>query len=129
MGLGGHDYSHDGGRRFFCCFGGQRYYMACHRVLEGDKYDKESSKLMFHNNPRYRGENFDCEHFVDEKFCLYYKDDCDGMKNWMLFIEKQKDENYFTPVFHRIKCSNFIMENAGNNFFYIKDTHIMFICI
>ena len=122
MGGGGHDYSKDEGTRFFCYYNGQRYYMACHRFFEADKYDTESSKLIFHTNPRYLGENFFCEYFAKKRFCIYYKDNTDGMKNWMLFIVKQQKGNYFTPVFNKNKCSMFILENAGKNYFYIKET-------
>ena len=118
---GAHDYSKDEGRRFFCRYNGKKYYMACHKFYENDIYDKESTKIIFHTNHTLYGENFSYESFENGKFCLYYKDEKDGMKNWMLFIYKQENIDNFTPVFHKNKCSHFIMENAENNYFYIKE--------
>ena len=118
---GTHDYSNDGGRRFFCYNNGTKYYMACNKCHENDKYDEVSTKLMFHSNHRLHGENFNFENFGNERFRLYYKDDRDCMKSWMLFIHKQQDIDNFTPVFHKNNCSEFTFENAGDNYFYIKD--------
>ena len=119
----GYDYSNNGGRRFFCDYKGTRYYMACHKFYKNDIYDEESTKLMFHSNHKLYGENFTVENFENGRFRLYYKDDKDGMKNWMLFIHKQQDVDNFTPVFHKNNCSEFIFEKADetNEYFYIKD--------
>ena len=76
---------------------------------------------MFHSNHKLYGENFNFENFGNGRFRLYYKDNCDGMKSWMLFIQKQQDMDNFTPVFHKNNCSEFILENAGDDYFYIKD--------
>ena len=118
---GTHDYSNDGGRRFFCYNNGTKYYMACNKCYENDKYDEVSTKLMFHSNHKLYGQNFNFENFGNERFRLYYKDDRDCMKSWMLFIHKQQDIDNFTPVFHKNNCSEFTFENVGNGYFYIKD--------
>ncbi len=119
-----HDYSHDGGRRFYCTHNLERYYLACHRWYSCDKFDGDSTLINVHNNPRLYGENFSCDNFENE-FCLYYKDDKDGMKNWMLYIHKQSNNDYYTPIFHRSKCSKFILEydDNDNDSFFIKETH------
>ena len=120
--MGSHNYALDGGRRFFCFYNNQRYYLACHRLYEYDKYDNESTKLNLHNNGKLRGENFSYENFENGKFCLYYKDNDDyEMKNWMLYIHKHQNAEYFTPLFHKNNCSQFILENADNNYVYIKE--------
>ena len=56
--MGSHNYYLDGGRRFFCFYNNQRYYLACHRLYDYDKYDNESTKLNLHNNGTLRGEIF-----------------------------------------------------------------------
>ena len=122
--MGGHDYSQDGGRRFYCLYNETRYYMACHKRYESDIFDQDSAKLIFHSNPKLRGENFGFEIFENGRFRLYYRDGDDyNLKNYMLFIQKQQNVNNFTPVFHKNNCSEFILENAEeNNTYYIKDT-------
>ena len=60
---GTHDYSNDGGRRFFCYNNGTKYYMACNKVHKSDEYDEFSTKLMFHSNSTLYGENFTYENF------------------------------------------------------------------
>ena len=122
--MGGHDYSRDGGRRFYCYYNETRYYMACHKRYESDIFDQESAKLLFHSNHTLRGENFSFESFENGRFRLYYRDGDDyNLKNYMLFIHKQQDMNNFTPVFHKNKCSEFILENTEeNNKYYIKET-------
>ena len=120
MGIG--DQTHDGGRRFYCTYKGNKYYLACHKYYSKDKFDNDSTLLMMHNNHKFYGENFTYE-FFSNGFCLYYKDDKDGMKNWMLYIHKQSNNDYYTPMFHRTKCSKFIFENIDNDFFLIKETH------
>jgi len=118
-----HDYSHDGGRRFYCTYNLERYYLASHRWYSSDKFDDDSTLLIVHNNPKFHGENFTCDNFSSNEFCLYYKDDRDGMKNWMLYIHKQSNDDYFTPIFHRNKCSKFILERVDNeDSFLIKET-------
>ena len=114
------DYSHDGGRRFYCKYIGKKYYLACHRFYSNDKFDSESTLLMAHVDPKFHGENFTYEFFSDE-FCLYYKDDRDGMKNWMLYIHKQSNIEYFTPMFHKTKCSKFVFETLDDGFVLIKE--------
>jgi hypothetical protein len=116
-----HDFSNDGGRRFYCYYNGTKYYMACHNYYKNDKFDEESTKLIFHSNHIFGGENFTYEDFGN-KFRLYYKDDFNGMKSWMLFIHKQQNIDNFTPVFHKNNCSEFIFEKACDDYFYIKDT-------
>ena len=70
----------------------------------------------------YAVKNFSYENFGNGKFCLYYKDNDDyKMKNWMLYIHKDQNAEYFTPLFHKKNCSQFILENADNNFVYIKE--------
>ncbi len=88
-----HDYSHDGGRRFYCTYNLERYYLASHRWYSSDKFDDDSTLLIVHNNPKFHGENFTCDNFSSNEFCLYYKDDRDGMKNWMLYIHKQSNDD------------------------------------
>ena len=112
--MGVPDYSHDGGRRFYCTYNLENYYLGCHRYHSSDKFDGDSTLLMVHNNPKFYGENFSYEYFSNE-FCLYYKDDRDGMKNWMLYIHKQANNDYFVPMFHRNKCSKFILETVDND--------------
>ena len=119
--MGAKDYSNDSGRRFFCVYNGKKYYMACHRFYENDKYDKISTKLIFHSNRTLHGENFIYENFEDGKFCLYSKNDDDGMKNWMLYIHKQQNNDNFTPVFDKNNCSYFTLEKTDNDYVYIKD--------
>ena len=119
--MGVPDYSHDGGRRFYCTYNLENYYLACHRWWSSDIFDDDSTLLMVHNNPKFHGANFTYEYFANE-FCLYYKDDRDGMKNWMLYIHKQSNNDYYIPVFHRNKCSKFILEEADDGSFYIKET-------
>ena len=116
------DYSQDGGRRFYCIYNGNKYYLACHKFYSKDKFDNDSTLLMVHNNPKFYGENFSYEYFSNE-FCLYYKDDRDGMKNWMLYIYKQSNNDNYTPMFHRTKCSKFIFENVDDGFLIIKETY------
>ena len=116
------DYSHDGGRRFYCIYNGNKYYLACHNFYSNDKFDNDSTLLMVHKIHKFYGENFSYEYFSNE-FCLYYKDDRDGMKNWMLYIHKQSNNDYYTPMFHRTKCSKFIFENVGDGFVLIKETY------
>ena len=120
--MGMPDYSHDGGRRFYCVHNGKNYYLACHKYYSNDKFDKDSTLLLVHNNPRFQGENFSYEYFSNE-FCLYYKDNTDGMKNWMLYIHKQSNIEYYIPMFHRTKCSKFEFENVDDGFVLIKETY------
>ena len=46
------------------------------------------------------------------------------MKNWMLYVHKQENNNYYTSVFHRTKCSKFLLERSGEDrdTFLIKET-------
>ena len=83
-----HDYSFDGGRRFYCKYKGKNYYLTCHIYYPNDKFDKVSTKVISHKEPRFHGENFTFENFSNGKFCLYYKGDADNMKNWIFYIHK-----------------------------------------
>ena len=69
------------------------------------------------------GLNFNRDDFGNE-ICLYYKDDAFDMKNWMLYVHKQENNNYYTSVFHRTKCSKFLLERFGEDrdTFLIKET-------
>ena len=40
----------------------------------------------------------------------------------MLYIHKQSDIDYFTPMFHKNKCSMFVLESSDANSVYIKET-------
>ena len=118
-----HDYSNDGGRRFFCKYKDKNFYLACHRYYSNDKFDKESTKVMFHNEPKFFGENFTFEQFKNGEFCLYYKDDADNMKNWILYIHKQPNMDYYTPLFHKTQCSKFVLDRVDLDYFYIRETN------
>ena len=115
----GADYSNAGGRRFYCRLNGKNFYMACHRYYSNDKFNSVSTILIFHSNPKFHGENFTFETFNSNEQCIYYKDDADRMRNWILYVDKQKDIDYFTPVFHKTKCSKFTLERIDNDFFFI----------
>lgn len=77
------DYSQEGGRRFYCKYNDKKYYLASHRYYSRDKFDDNLTLLIVHIDPRLHGENFTCDYFSNG-ICLYYKDNRDGMKNWML---------------------------------------------
>lgn len=116
------DYSQDGGRRFYCKYNDKKYYLASHRYYSKDKFDDDSTLLIVHKDPWFHGENFTCDYFSNG-ICLYYKDNRDGMRNWMLYIHKQSNNDYFIPMFHRSKCSKFILETIDDTkYFYIKET-------
>ena len=118
----GHDYSKDKGRRFFCEYNGKTYYITAHKFYSNDKFDKDSTKLMLHTYSSFHGANLSFENYPNGEFTFYYKDDADGMKNWMLYIHKQSDIDYFTPMFHKNKCSMFVLESSDANSVYIKET-------
>ena len=118
----GHDFSQDGGRRFFCNYNGRKFFLTSHRFYSNDKFDNESTKLILHTFSSFHGANFTFENNEHGEFTFYYKDDADGMRNWMLYIYKQSDIDYFTPMFHKNKCSMFALENSDNNSVYIRET-------
>ena len=117
-----HDYSTDKVRRFFCQYNGKTYYISSQRFYSNDKFDNESTKLIVHKWSSFHGANLAFENNPNGEFTFYYKDDADGMKNWMLYIHKQSDIDYFTPMFHKNKCSMFVLESSDANSVYIKET-------
>ena len=109
-----HNYSKDGGLRFYTKYNSQKYQLACHKHYQKDSFDEDSVLLIVDSNPKLKGLIFNCDDFGNEIW-LYYKDDAFDMKNWMLYVHKQENNNYYTSVFHRTKCSKFLLERFGED--------------
>ena len=112
-------YSQLPGTRIFCVYKNKKYYLASHKYYDKDKLDEDSVLLIAHDNWLDHGMNFDIQYYKNG-INISYKDDVYKMKDWKLYVTKNKGE--YVPVFHKYKSSYFKKEKYDDYTFLLKET-------